>query len=131
MSKTLNDWINAEPGRDRLFAQEQLIVAVAECIWQHMEERKVTKADIAAALGKSKAFVTQILNGSRNMTLRTLSDIAFALGAKCEIQLRPRASIDGWKAATVVQIPAAVVDEHSVRHHAAESINGAEFAEAA
>ena len=77
MKDTLNEWIAEVPERERVFAQEQLIVSVAENIWEKMETQGVTKADIAKTLGKSKAFITQCLNGGRNMTLRTLSDIAF------------------------------------------------------
>lgn len=115
MNTTFHDWINAEAGRDRLFAQEQLIVAVAEHIWERMEQGKTTKADIASALGKSKAYVTQVLNGTRNMTLRTLSDIAFALDARLEIQLRPKSARDGWMSATSGHLPTAVVCERKVQ----------------
>lgn len=40
----------------------------------------VTKAQLAQRLGKGKSFVTQILGGDRNMTLRTVADVADALG---------------------------------------------------
>ena len=47
----------------------------------------MTKADLAKALGQSKAHVTQLLNGGRNMTLRTLSDIAYTMGLRAQVQL--------------------------------------------
>ena len=90
MNTTLKDWLGEEPERARLFAQEQLIVAVAEHIWEQMEQGGKNKSDIAAALGRSKAFITQLLNGTRNMTLRTLSDIAFALDSEVDVRFRPK-----------------------------------------
>jgi transcriptional regulator with XRE-family HTH domain len=99
MNTTLNEWIANDPERERLFAQEQLIVAVAEHIWEKMEAHDVTKADVAAALGKSKAFITQVLNGTRNMTLRTLSDIAFALDAKVNVEFTPRRQVVAYGSA--------------------------------
>ncbi len=131
MNSTLNEWIGAEPGRDRLFAQEQLIVAVAEHIWEQMEDRKISKAEIASALGKSKAFITQVLNGTRNMTLRTLSDIAFALDAELEIQFRPRSSSHGWSRGVTTRARTAVVCEQQVQHPAVSSGIDAFLAEAA
>ena len=122
MTTTLNDWIKSDPENARLFAQEQLIVAVAERIWEQMEERHLTKSEIAAALGKSKAFVTQLLDGKRNMTLRTLSDIAFALGVRCEVRFRAAMqSSEGWSTEVARRVPTAVVCEHSIPHNAAEA----------
>src|SRR6266480_1905685 len=100
----LHEWVNASPERTRIYAQESLIVDVAEEIWAALAEAKMTKADLAARLGKSKAFVTQVLNGSRNMTLRTLADISSALGRKACIQLRDRHAGDVWES-----IPVALV----------------------
>ena len=60
-------------------AQEQLILDVTESVFEQLEIQGKSKVDLAEAMGCSKAYVTQLLNGSRNMTLRTLSDVAFAL----------------------------------------------------
>ncbi len=119
MKTNLKDWISAEPGRERLFAQEQLIVAVAEHIWEKMEESEATKSDIAKALGKSKAFITQLLNGTRNMTLRSLSDIAFALDAQVKIELRERHAVDDWCSAKPLETVGDVVSEQRLSHNAA------------
>jgi transcriptional regulator with XRE-family HTH domain len=70
----------------RLFEQEALVLEATELITQFMEKRGVNKTQLAKKIGRSKAFVTQILSGSRNMTLHTLADVAFALG--CRIKLK-------------------------------------------
>lgn len=54
-----------------------------------MQNEKVSRAGLAKRIGKSKAFVTQLLSGSRNMTLHTFADLAFALGHKIEIAPAP------------------------------------------
>ena len=126
---TLKDWIAEDRDRVRLFAQEQLIVAAAEHIWEKMEERGATKSDIASALHKSKAFITQILNGTRNMTLRTLSDIAFALGASVSIEFRSRSASADWTTIDRGTGNAAdVVAAAPIAHHAAE-VDGARVEE--
>ena len=103
MSK-LNDWVAASSEQQRLFAQEKLIVDAAEEIWAAMEKPQCSKAQLAAALGKSKAFVSQILDGSRNMTLRTLADIAFALDKKVCVRLLDAHVSSAWESVDAVLI---------------------------
>ena len=64
----------------RLFQQERLILAATERICEVMEQKDINRKRLAELLGTSKSFVTQLLDGSRNMTLRTLSDVFLALG---------------------------------------------------
>ena len=78
-------WGNASPEDLKEYEQEGLILQVTEGIWKVLKERGWNKTDLANALGTSKSNVTQLLNGSRNMTLRTLSDICFALGATVRV----------------------------------------------
>ncbi len=82
MSDFLDAWNNESAENAKLTAQESLILEVTEDIWRILEEKNMNKAELAQAMQKSKAHITQLLNGSRNMTLRTLSDICFALGVK-------------------------------------------------
>lgn len=103
MSK-LNDWVTASPERERLYAQEKLIVDAAEEIWAAMDDSKVSKAQLATSLGKSKAFVSQILSGSRNMTLRTMADIASSLGKKVCVRLLDAHESDAWHSVDAVLI---------------------------
>ncbi len=65
--------------------QEGLILDVTEQIWERMQSLGLKKQDLADKLDKGKSHVTQLLSGSRNMTLRTLSDIATALD--CEVKI--------------------------------------------
>lgn len=92
----LNDWLSTDQRR-REFAEEALIVDVAEQVWGAMEANGVTKSQLAEQLGKSKPFVTQMLSGSRNMTLRSLAGIAHTLGYEVHMSLRSHAAADGWR----------------------------------
>lgn len=78
----------AVPGRRR-HEQEHLVLQATEKISEAMEEADVSKADLARMLGTSRANITALLSGSRNMTLRTLADLAYALGRHVEISLEP------------------------------------------
>lgn len=111
----LKEWLSTDERR-REFAEEALIVDVAEQIWAAMDAAKVTKSEIAERLGKSKAFISQMLNGSRNMTLRSLADIAQCVGYKVRLSLKHEGSVDAWQPAPVLHfnqgyINVAPVDE--------------------
>jgi transcriptional regulator with XRE-family HTH domain len=114
----LTEWVNAHPERQREFAEERLIVDAAEEIWGAMEREHVSKSDLAKFLGKSKAYVTQTLSGSRNMTLRTFASLAHFLGYDVEVSLRERRrSASAWFAipgAVVAQLRPSIVSSHEV-----------------
>lgn len=78
-------------GDPKLFAQEGLLCAATEEIWRVMNQQGVNKYQLSKRLGCSKAHVTMVLNGTRNMTLRTLSDLAGALGYEVTVKLKRRA----------------------------------------
>lgn len=63
----------------KIFAKTSLIQNVTEDIMIAMEDLNISKSQLAKKLGKSKSYITQILSGSRNMTLSSLSDLCFEL----------------------------------------------------
>ncbi len=78
------DFSNSE---EKKFAREELIYNVTEDLLVILEDMEISKKELARRLGKSRSYVTQVLDGSRNMTLGSLSDICFALGIKPKIEL--------------------------------------------
>jgi hypothetical protein len=61
---------------------------VDEVSW-FMSENKITRANLAQAMGVSPGRVSQILSGDENLTLRTLSGVLAAVGATPELVLHP------------------------------------------
>jgi len=74
------------PGSSAVAAPD-LVRAFADEVTWFMAEHKVTRADLAQAMGVSPGRVSQILSGDENLTLRTLSAVAAALGAELEVSL--------------------------------------------
>jgi transcriptional regulator with XRE-family HTH domain len=70
----------------RLLRQEELILEVTEALAEAMTRQGITKAELARRLGKSKGFVSQVLAGDRNLTLRTIADISDALACRIRVQ---------------------------------------------
>jgi antitoxin component HigA of HigAB toxin-antitoxin module len=100
MSDFLEHWANDNPENAKLVAQELLITEVTEAIWEVMENAGITKSELASRMGATKGYVSQVLNGARNMTLRTLSDICFALGRQPQIRVEARPQQADWQTCT-------------------------------
>lgn len=73
----------------RLLRQEELILAVTEALSESLLEKGITKRELAERLGKSKGFVSQLFAGGRNLTLRTVADLADALDSRITVQVVP------------------------------------------
>lgn len=84
-SKLSHEELVSTPEGRRLLEQEVLLVSASNFIAELLEEKGMTRAELARRIGKSKAFVTQILGG-RNITLRTLADLAWALDTRIRIE---------------------------------------------
>jgi transcriptional regulator with XRE-family HTH domain len=78
---SVEELLESADGR-REFAKEELAFEATEKIAELMELTRVSKSELAKRTGKSKAYITQVLSGSRNMTVHTLASLAFALGYK-------------------------------------------------
>jgi transcriptional regulator with XRE-family HTH domain len=55
-----------------------------------MEAQGISRAEFARRLGTSQAYVTRVLGGNANFTLKTMSKLALALDLELEVVLRPR-----------------------------------------
>jgi len=63
------------------------VLWVSDALARAMVENGLSKADLAEKLGTSRAHITQVLSGSRNMTLRTVADLAWACNQRAEIRM--------------------------------------------
>jgi transcriptional regulator with XRE-family HTH domain len=93
--KTQHEVLIEDPEYRRLFSIEALVTEASEMIAKLMSEQKVSKADLARRLNKSRAWVTQLLSGNANMTLRTLAEVVYALDAEVKLH----AQLPSWKMA--------------------------------
>jgi transcriptional regulator with XRE-family HTH domain len=75
---------------DREFRLEGLILDFTEKIVSKMEEMKITRAELAKRLGVSKAFISKLLNGNPNLTIKSMMSIADALGCDLSLDICPK-----------------------------------------
>lgn len=98
MTDFLDRWAQSSKANAQLVAQETLIIEATEALWHAMENAGITQSELAERLGTTKGHVSQVLGGSRNMTLRTFSDLCVALNVKPQIGVQIE-SDDGWQLA--------------------------------
>jgi transcriptional regulator with XRE-family HTH domain len=67
---------------------EKLILEVTEALSEAIEVRGLTRSEVAKRLGKTKGFISQLLAGGRNLTLRTVADIADAIGISLKVAVQ-------------------------------------------
>lgn len=58
-----------------------------EDLYRLMEDQEVSQADLAKAAGVSPAFISKVLHGSTNYTLKTMAKLGRALGGVLEVRL--------------------------------------------
>jgi transcriptional regulator with XRE-family HTH domain len=78
----------------RLVNQESLILEATELICELMQQQGISRKDLADRIGRTRGFISQVLNGSQNMTLRTLADLAYALDHRIQLTAVPLAAAD-------------------------------------
>ena len=98
---------------ERLLRQERLIVNVTEELAGALENSSVTRAELARRMGRTPGFVSQVLGGGRNLTLRTIADIAAALSFRPSFKVsceRTTVGATPWVASGVHE------DTHEIDH---------------
>lgn len=86
MAKTLTEKLTQTAEGMRLYQQERAILEVTELICQLMDERDMSRSELAKRLGRTKGYITQLLDGRANLTVRMISDIFTALDCAVHFQ---------------------------------------------
>lgn len=73
----------------RLLAVEALVTEAAETIARLMAEQNVSKADLALKLNTSQAWVTRLLSGKANVTVRALAEVVYVLDPSVKLNAQP------------------------------------------
>ncbi len=84
-------------GDGREMAEEGLILDVSQQLFEVMEDEGITKAELASRLDCSKAYITKLLRGPSNMTLRKVAEVFFALGRVLKLKAVPAEEETEWE----------------------------------
>jgi len=72
------------------YCAEGLKLDFAEEVGRLMDEKKMSRAELARRLGTSPAYVTKILHWTANLTLVSMSKIALAFDTRVALALVPK-----------------------------------------
>jgi hypothetical protein len=89
MADTTYEELTGTPEEMRLYQQERAIEYVTAMIARLMKEKGVSNSQLAARLGVVPGWITQLLDGEKNKTVRTLSDVLWALDESLEFSHKP------------------------------------------
>ncbi len=98
MGETLTERLTKTPEGMRLYQQERAIQELTDLVCELMDEQDVSRSELAKRLGRTPPYITQLLDGRANMTVRTISDIFTALDRTLHFQ-------EGSLSATVAHSP--------------------------
>ena len=71
------------------YISEGLLIDVTEQMLEQLATQKITRGQLAQKLGCSNAYITKLLNGTENLTLKKLVQIAQALSCSIDFALIP------------------------------------------
>lgn len=72
---------------DPVFLIEEAILDFTEKLVAKMQEQKVSRSELAKRLDVSKSFITKLLNGNPNMTIKTMVTIAAMLDCRLNLDI--------------------------------------------
>jgi transcriptional regulator with XRE-family HTH domain len=72
------------------------IAELTEDICRLMEEKQISRAELARRLGTSRAYVTKLLDGNANFTLATMVKLAMALDGALHLHIADRRAATRW-----------------------------------
>lgn len=91
------DQIWEELERSESFEAEKKVLEFTTKLYRLMEERGVTKKELARRLNTSQAYVTKIFRGDANFTVHTMTRLVRALDGELHIQVTPREQkVSAW-----------------------------------
>jgi antitoxin component HigA of HigAB toxin-antitoxin module len=92
-TRTVFEQYMENPENRRIFEQERVLVDAAELVSTAMEFRGVNRSELATRLKCSKAYVTQVLRGNQNLTLKTLADVFYGLNCRLVLAAQTEAGM--------------------------------------
>lgn len=82
--------------RDPEYLTECGIVEFTENMARRMEELGVSRSELARRLDTSPAYITKILRGEANFTLKSMVKIAHALESRLTTHMQPEGTSSTW-----------------------------------
>jgi transcriptional regulator with XRE-family HTH domain len=90
---------------------ETALAIAQSTICNAMQEREINNAELARRMGTSRSFVSRILSGSHNLTIKTLAKALAVCGFEVAFERKPLQW--GWAGEIPAQLEVSVSDEQA------------------
>jgi transcriptional regulator with XRE-family HTH domain len=87
---------------------EKATLDITSKLWSSMRERQLTQVALAQKVDKKAAYVSRVMNGNHNVTLKTLVTLAHALEMEVKFDLVEISSFSGAVESTSTSNPASI-----------------------
>lgn len=77
--------------------REAAIIGFTEGLCRRMEEKKISKAELARRMGTSRAYVTRLLGGDANFTLGTMVKLALAVDGALHVRIGDQGAVPAFE----------------------------------
>ena len=77
--------------------REAAIIEFTEGLCRRMEEKKISKAELARRMGTSRAYITRLLGGDANFTLGTMVKLALAVDGSLVVRIADKGAVPQWE----------------------------------
>ncbi len=74
-----------------------LSLELTEDIWRIMKKKGISQKKLSNLLGTSEAYVSKLLNGNENLSIKSICKLALALDSAPHIHIAPTDVIVEWK----------------------------------
>ena len=83
------EYLSRHPDNARLYQQERAIYEVTELIEEALSKSGKSRSELAKLSGRSRGWVTQLLDVDANKTIRTVADVFAVLGSELKFSFEP------------------------------------------
>lgn len=84
--------------------QELSILEFTEDLARLLKQKNMTQSELAKKIGKSAPYISKVMNGNANFTLKTMTKLARALDSVVHVHVAPESAHVHW------------LDEHIVKY---------------
>jgi DNA-binding phage protein len=89
MTRDIGDMLQGDAEMRAIAAEEQALVNACVMLTDAMLKTRVSRTSMAHRLGISPARITQMLDGSQNLTIRTIAKFLHAVDMELHMEARP------------------------------------------
>jgi len=83
-------------GSDTEFLTEDVKIGFAVSLERRLLQNNMSRAELARRLGTSQAYITKVLRGDSNLTIKTMVELADAVGSTLHLHIAPRQAGVHW-----------------------------------